>query len=501
MADFVSLALTALVAAGAGSAMGYGVGRRRRRARTSGPQAAATQRSSAALPAGGARGAKTHAAHGGAASQPAGAREGDPLTRLPNRAAVNERLESALADAQTDGRRVGLLLIDLDKFKEINDARGHTNGDRVLCAVAASLGQCAFSGGMLARLASDEFALVMGMNADDPSLTVVAGRIAATLSRGFDVDGQTIRLSASIGVARAPVDGGDAQALFRAADAALEAAKRAGGNQFRFHDPVAARAIHERAALAKGLHGALERDEFALLFQPIVDLPGGGIIGAEALLRWRHPQRGLIGPDQFIELAEENGTIVPIGEWVLEQACRTVARWNARGGSVLRVSVNVSPRQFVGGDLVQSVRRALAASGCEPQWLMLEITESLLLDDGSQVRAALEALADMGVAAAIDDFGTGYCGLSYLGKFPVRALKIDRSFVRGLEGDAHKLALVSAIVSMAHAFSLDVVAEGVETRREAELLAALGCGKAQGYLFGRPMPGEQFDLGLEPMAS
>ncbi|GLU35141.1 EAL domain-containing protein [Trinickia caryophylli] len=496
MADFVSLALTALVAAGAGSAIGYGAGRRRRRTRAAAPEGDATRPVSAALTAGIARPGKA-----GAASQSVDVRGGDPLTRLPNRAIVNERLESALAEAQADGRRVGLLLIDLDKFKEINDARGHTSGDRVLCAVAAALLQCASSVGMLARLASDEFALVVVANADDPGLTVVAGRIAAVLSQGFDIDGHTIRLSASIGVARAPVDGGDAQALFRAADAALESAKRAGGNQFRFHDPVAARAIHERAELAKALHGALDRDEFALLFQPIVALPGGAIIGAEALLRWKHPQRGLIGPDEFVDLAEENGAIVPIGEWVLEQACRTVARWNARGGSMLRVSVNVSPRQFVSCDLVQSVQRALAVSGCEPQWLMLEITESLLLEDGSQVRAALEALAEMGVAAAIDDFGTGYCGLSYLGKFPVRALKIDRSFVRGLEGDTHKLALVSAIVSMAHAFSLDVVAEGVETRSEAELLAALGCGKAQGYLFGRPMPAEQFDLGLEPMAS
>lgn len=421
----------------------------------------------------------------------------DSLTGLPNRTLLYERLEDALCGAGSARRQVGLMLLDLDNFKDVNDVLGHAGGDRLLAEVSKRIARSLSPADTVARLGGDEFAIVVSFSEQDFDLAFAASRVLVALSGPAHIDGREVFASASIGVARYPKDGTDAAELLRYADAAMYVAKQSGGNRFCFHDAAAARAAVERLELGQALRAAREQGELALLFQPIVALPDGWLIGAEALLRWDHPSRGRLTPDQFIGVAEANGTIVDIGAWVLLEACHCAARWNALASVPLRVSVNISARQFVMNDVAQTVREALVATGCAPHWLAIEITESLLLEDSYQVRCTLDELSRMGVALAIDDFGTGYSSMSYLGKFPIDMLKIDRSFVRNVDTDAKMRALVKAIVSVAGALSLDVVAEGIETRAQAETLAELGCGKAQGYLFGRPMPGASFDKSLE----
>ncbi|TKC91498.1 EAL domain-containing protein [Trinickia terrae] len=424
----------------------------------------------------------------------------DALTGLPNRSLLLERLEKMLHKAGSGAGpspQVGLMLLDLDDFKDVNDVLGHACGDRLLAEVAKRLARSLSPADMVARLGGDEFAIVVSFSDEDFDLAFLASRVLVALSGPVDIEGREVFVTASIGVARYPKDGTDAAELLRYADAAMYLAKRNGGNRFCFHDAAAARAASERLELGHALRAAREQGELALLFQPIVALPGGQLLGAEALLRWDHPSRGRLAPDQFIGVAEANGTIVDIGAWVIAEACRCAVRWNALASMPLRVSVNVSARQFVMNDVAQTVREALAATGCAAGWLTVEITESLLLEDSFPVRRSLEDLSRMGVAIAIDDFGTGYSSMSYLGKFPIDMLKIDRSFVRDVDGDAKMRALVKAIVSVAGALSLEVVAEGIETQAQADTLVELGCGKAQGYLFGRPMPGASFSESLE----
>jgi diguanylate cyclase (GGDEF)-like protein len=421
----------------------------------------------------------------------------DPLTGLPNRTLLRERLDAALAGAARGERQVGLIQLGLDSFRDVNDVLGHACGDRLLAEMAKRLVRGISPGDTVARLSADEFAIVVSFADEDFDLAFVASRFLVALSGPAIIDGREVFVTASIGVARYPKDAREASELLRFADAAMLSAKKRGGNRFCFHDAQAARAAAERMELGHALRAAREQGELALLFQPVVGLPDGRLLGAEALLRWDHPTRGRLTPDQFIGVAEANGTIVEIGEWVLVKACECAVRWNALSAVALRVSVNVSARQFVMNEFAQTVREALTSTGCAPQWLTVEITESLLLEDNFQVRRTLEDLSRLGVAIAIDDFGTGYSAMSYLRKFPIDLLKIDRSFVRDLEADAKMLALVKAIISVAGALSLDVVAEGIETKAQADALAVLGCGKAQGYWFGRPMPAESFDQRLE----
>ncbi|MGF6759813.1 MULTISPECIES: putative bifunctional diguanylate cyclase/phosphodiesterase [Paraburkholderia] len=416
----------------------------------------------------------------------------DPLTDLPNRAWLKDRLPAALAYADAGRRQIGLLVLDLDSFKEVNDVLGHACGDQLLRAVSMRLLQGKRGDDAVVRLGGDEFAILAPVHDDDLDLAIIASRILMALAEPVVIDGNEVFMTGSIGISRYPRDGSDAATLLRYADSAMYAAKRIGGNQFCFHDPATTRAAVERMELGMALHGAAHAGELVLLYQPIVGLGDAGLVGAEALLRWNHPGRGLLTPDIFIKVAEDNGTIVEIGDWVLAAACEAVVRWNAGRAVPMRISVNVSGRQFVMNDLARSVQAALAASGCAPQWLTLEITESLLLENDQNVGRTLDELNEMGVAIAIDDFGTGYSAISYLGHFPISTLKIDRSFVRDIDARGKNLALVKAMISMAESLGLDVVAEGVETQQQADVLASLECHRAQGYLFGRPMPEVQF---------
>lgn len=425
----------------------------------------------------------------------------DSLTNLPNRAWLHERLPMALAYADISEHQLGLMMLDLDGFKEVNDVLGHACGDQLLREVSARLLRSKRGNDTVVRLGGDEFAIFSPVRDDVLDLAIIASKILLALSEPVSIEGKEVFISASIGISRYPRDGNDAATLLRYADSAMYAAKRLGGNQFAFHDPATAQAAVERMELGMALHGARQSGELVLLFQPIVGLPDAGLLGAEALLRWNHPKRGMLTPDTFIGVAEDNGTIVEIGDWVLVTACAAVVRWNAGRATPLRVSVNVSGRQFIMNDLARSVQGALAATGCAPQWLMLEITESLLLENDHHVSRTLEELSEMGVTIAIDDFGTGYSAISYLGNFPITALKIDRSFVRDIDSCRKKLALVRAMISMADALALDVVAEGVETQQQVEVLASLDCHKAQGYLFGRPMPEVEFIAYAHPDAA
>jgi diguanylate cyclase (GGDEF)-like protein/PAS domain S-box-containing protein len=417
----------------------------------------------------------------------------DSLTNLPNRTLLMERLQQALATAREAGSQVGFMMLDLDGFKEVNDVLGHDSGDRLLAEVSERFTRSASAEHTVARLGGDEFAIVVPYADEDFDIAFVATKILVALSRPIALERREVFVSASIGIARYPVDGEDAAALLRYADAAMYAAKRLGGNRFCFHDPRAAEAALERLEIATALRSAREQGELVLLFQPIVALPQGRLVGAEALLRWNHPTRGVLSPDQFIAVAEDNGTILDIGEWVFETACACAARWNGPDRPPVRVSVNVSARQFSMNDIVGSIRSALHATRCAPEWLAVEITESLLLEDDVHVRRSLDALRQLGVSIAIDDFGTGYSAMSYLAKFPIGTLKIDRSFVHQIDTDTSRLALVTAMVSMADALSLAVVAEGVERAAQADILSNLGCTMAQGYLYGRPASIGDFD--------
>jgi len=417
----------------------------------------------------------------------------DTLTDLPNRALLWERLVDALAGADGNRQWIGLMLVNLDDFANVNNILGHACGDRLLCDVAARLARHAPRGSTLGRLGGDDFALIVALPHDAVvDLGCLASTILAALSVPTDM-GREITVSASIGIARYPQDGTDASELLRHANAAMHAAKLLGGNRFCMHDSGEAKAAFDRMELGYALRTAREHRQLMLFFQPIVSLPDGKLLGMEALVRWRHPSRGILTPDSFISVAEGNDTINDIGEWVLTQACASVSRWNSTSSEELRVSVNMSPRQFVRDDMIQKVRDALAATACAPRWLTIEVTESLLLEDNLRVSRMLGELTQMGVVIALDDFGTGYSAMGYLGKFPIGMLKIDRAFVQDIDTDVKKLALVKAIMAIASAFSLDVVAEGIETSGQADMLAALGCPKGQGYLFGKPTPEASFD--------
>jgi diguanylate cyclase (GGDEF)-like protein/PAS domain S-box-containing protein len=416
----------------------------------------------------------------------------DALTGLPNRALLFDRLRQTVADAAYHGHRFGLMMLDLDHFKEINDSMGHGAGDRLLCLAARRLLDCVRPYDTVARLGGDEFAVVLPAVRDGGDLGTIAGKMVQAIAEPFEIDGREIFVSISIGIALYPGDSGEIDALLKYADSAMYHAKKQGRNNFQFYARELTASSVNRLELVAALHKARHRGELELHYQPQVELPSGRVIGAEALLRWQRPGHGLVLPDRFIPVAEDSGLIVEIGEWVLSTACSAVVAWNRGREQPLKVAVNLSSRQFVRNDLVTSVRRILAATGCQASWLALEITESLLLEDSHETTLMLRALHEMGLAISIDDFGTGYSALSYLNRFPVSQLKIDRSFVRDIPGDCDKSALVQAMLSISTALRLGSVAEGVETPAQARYLTQHGCRCAQGYLFGKPMPGDAF---------
>ncbi len=417
----------------------------------------------------------------------------DALTQLPNRALLQDRIEQAVAQARRGRERMALLFIDLDRFKTINDSLGHAAGDRVLRDVAARLRECTRATDTVARIGGDEFVVLLGHLKEVEAARHVAQKILDALGAPFALEGHALQVTPSIGISVFPDDGEDADTLLRNADAAMYHAKQAGRNNCQYFRREMNDAARARLQLENDLRQAIERAEFTVHYQPLVDLRGGVIVGFEALVRWRHPQRGMVPPHEFIAAAEETGLIGPLGEYVLREACAQARAWRQAGYGGLRAAVNCSARQFRDDGILEAVDRALRESGLPADSLDLEITESILLDGTDSVNARFRALRERGVRIAIDDFGTGYSSLSYLKRLSIQQLKIDRSFVRDIGTDPDDAAIVSAIVAIAHTLELEVVAEGIETHEQLAYLRRAGCDYGQGYLFSRPLPAEEFE--------
>ena len=418
----------------------------------------------------------------------------DPLTGLMNRTLFNERLESAVARARTDGSLVSLMFLDLDDFKGVNDRHGHAVGDDLLKQVAERLTGSIRESDSVARLGGDEFTVVLEGNHRIEDAGNVATKILAALSVPYNINGIELRTSVSIGIALYPVDDDNAQDLLRDADIAMYSAKAAGHNTYQYFTPELRDQTSERLSLIDGLRRALDNEgQLELVYQPKVDVVEGRTVGFEALLRWHHPEFGLVPPSRFVPLAEETDLILPIGEWVLREACRQAVLWMRLGMEFDSVSVNVSVRQIRRGDFVEVVHRALSDAGLPAVKLEIEITEGTLIEDTQLTRRVLDRLRGMGVQIAIDDFGTGYSSLIYLKRFPIDTLKMDRAFVRDIDGSGDSAVLSTVILTLADALGMKVVAEGVETLDQARHLLDDGCHLMQGYLFAKPMPALQFE--------
>jgi len=413
----------------------------------------------------------------------------DRLTGLPNRLLFRERLEQALARARRLGHRVALLILDLDAFKRVNDTFGHDQGDRLLARVGERFAS-GLRSGSVARLGGDEFAVVLPDLRSFEQAAHAARSCLEKLAEPFELSQQEIFVRASVGIAVFPDDASEADGLVRNADVAMYHAKERGRNGFRFYAASMNEAAMGRLALESDLRHAIERDELRLCFQPIVDIARMEIISLEALLRWQHPELGLIGPDVFVPIAEETGLIVSVGEWALRQACLCNRAWREAGLTSLRVAVNISSRQLADENLLATLQRILAESGMPPQNLGLELTESMMMNADEVTLRALHGFRSLGARLSIDDFGTGYSSLSYLKNFPVDSLKIDRSFVRDVTRNPDDAAIAKAIIAMAHGLKLFAVAEGVERREQLEFLAAHGCDAAQGTFFSEPVPAD-----------
>ncbi|GAB4061547.1 bifunctional diguanylate cyclase/phosphodiesterase [Uliginosibacterium sediminicola] len=416
----------------------------------------------------------------------------DALTGLANRNLLSDRLEQALIYAKRAHRMAAVLVLDLDRFKTINDSLGHSKGDVLLQETARRLGECVRPGDTVARLGGDEFVVILADMADPADVMPIGQKILCSLSQALVVEGQYISSSASIGASVYPHDGESAEVLLRNADTAMYKAKDLGGNGIALFTPEMNQRVKDRLQIEAGLRHALSHGQLLLHFQPIVHLSSGRICAAEALVRWQHPERGLIPPAQFITVAEETGLIVQIGEWVLSHACQQARLWQDLGLGPVQVAVNLSARQFAASSLGSTVSRALESAGCPAELLQLEITESMVMQDAAGALHTMHELNALGVAFSIDDFGTGYSSLSYLKRLPVQKLKIDRSFIGELESDTNDHAIVDAIQTLARKLGLNTVAEGVETPAQLEMLRQLGCDAYQGYLFSRPLAADAF---------
>ena len=417
----------------------------------------------------------------------------DSLTDLPNRTQFIERLELAMSDANRKERLVGVVFLDLDRFKNINDSLGHVMGDALLREVAIRLSGTVRRGDTVARLSGDEFALVLADMGHVDDAIHVAQKILEVFNQPFLIAGHHLFVTASMGITLYPFDDQGAQELLRNADVAMYRAKESGKNNYQFYMADMTAKVTERLALENDLRYALERGEFSLAYQPIVDSNSGHIIGMEALLRWNHPERGLISPMMFIPLAEETGYIIPIGEWVLRTACTQCRRWQKMDYPSLYVAVNLSARQFHQKDLPASIYKILEETGFNPALLDLELTEGLVMQQAEASISTLRELVAMDVRISIDDFGTGYSSLSYLKRFPINVLKIDQSFVRDIPRDEDDAAIASTIITMAHSLGLKVVAEGVETIQQLEFLRKHQCNAMQGYYYSKPLAPQQFE--------
>jgi diguanylate cyclase (GGDEF)-like protein len=406
----------------------------------------------------------------------------DSLTDLPNRAAFNECFASVIERASMSDESFAVLYVDLDRFKEINDVFGHSTGDRLLREITQRL-SATLEGAFLARLGGDEFAVIVTESPAPTHAARLAERLVAAVAEEFEIEGHRLRIGLSVGIALYPIDGMDEVSLLGNADAALYRAKADGRGSIRFFEPDMDHRLRERRALLQDLRAAVEQGEFVAYYQPLARIDGE-ITGFEALARWQHPTRGQVPPATFIPIAEESGLIYAIGEWILREACREAASWP----NALHIAINLSPIQFRHGDLAGLVHEVLIQTGLSPGRLVLEITESVLVDDLPRALSILRRLKALGVRIAMDDFGTGYSSLSNLQAFPFDKIKIDRSFISDLERSSQAATIVRAVIALGRGLNLPVVAEGVETKAQLEFLSKEACSEVQGYLFGRPLP-------------
>jgi len=417
----------------------------------------------------------------------------DALTNLPNRVLVMDRLGREIAHAERDGHRFGVLLLDLDRFKLVNDTLGHGAGDQLLIEVARRLSAAVREVDTVARTGGDEFLVLIADARDQSDLAAVATKIGKALDESFHVNATELHSSASIGISVYPADGTNSDALVARADEAMYSAKQRGRNTFQFFNLAMSVFSHDRLDLENDLRRALPMNQLEVHYQPKSDIATGRISSVEALLRWRHPTRGLVGPSEFIPLAEESGLILSIGEWVLREACRQASDWRRAGLPFIRIAVNVSPVQFRQSNFLQAVHAALLDFDLEPQYLEIELTETTVMDNAEDSVAILEQLSRMGVVVSIDDFGTGYSSMSYLRRFPIDKLKIDRSFISELTTNPADASIVRAIISLAHSLRLKVVAEGVESADQLEMLRQLGCDQYQGFYRSAAVPADEIE--------
>jgi diguanylate cyclase (GGDEF)-like protein/PAS domain S-box-containing protein len=420
----------------------------------------------------------------------------DALTDLPNRVLFNDRLSLAILHAHRRRQSLAVMFLDLDHFKRVNDTLGHSAGDELLVKAADRIRRCIRSDDTVARVGGDEFLLLLNGIGREADAATMARKILQVISEPFLILKRELFVEASIGIGLYPGDGENAEMLVANVDTAMYRAKETGRNSFQFFTQKMQEQSQERAAMESGLRHALPRGEFILHYQPILRLATRVPIGVEALVRWQHPEKGVLSPREFIPLAEDVGLITRLGEWVLRRACEQLVAWHARGASSLRMSVNVSARQFHQRDFAASVRRIVEEAGLSPAFLELEITESIAMQDVTHTGRVLSELNDLGVHISMDDFGTGHSSLNYLKHFPIRRLKIDQSFVAGMARDEKDKAIVATIIAIASNLGLDVTAEGVETEEQAALLEGMGCADVQGFLFGRPVSAEDLEITL-----
>jgi len=415
----------------------------------------------------------------------------DALTALPNRTLLQDRLTKALADARRQKYKIALLFLDLDRFKDINDLLGHSVGDLFLQEVAERLKRFAREQDTVARLGGDEFLIMLTHIKDVSDAAVAAERLMDAMTAGFVVQGHSLNVSCSIGISIFPEHGADCEMLIKHADAAMYSAKADGRNNFRFFTADMNAQAVERLTLENSLRSALAKEQLFLMYQPQMDIATGRITGLEALLRWQHPELGLVPPDRFIRIAENSGLIVPIGEWVLRTACSQARKLQDEGLPVVTIAVNVSAVQFRQESFGEVIRKVLRETGLSPQHLELELTESLLLANADVTFSVLRELKNMGVTLAIDDFGTGYSSFSYLKQFQIGKLKIDRSFITNVAANPDDAAITAAIISMAKSLHLKVIAEGVEDEAQMAFLRAHQCDEIQGYYFSKPLAADK----------
>ena len=414
----------------------------------------------------------------------------DVLTGLPNRILLQDRLIQAMESACRQGRQLAVMFMDLDQFKHINDSLGHAIGDKLLQSVAQRLMGCVRHSDTISRQGGDEFVVLLPYIENPESAGVCAQKMLATLALPHRIDQHELHISVSIGISIYPNDGQDAETQIKNADIAMYQAKENGRNNYKFFEQdMNARAV-QRQSVEVSLRRALKRQEFVLHYQPKINLQSGAIVGVEALIRWQHPEQGLLLPAQFVSIAEDCGLILPIGRWVLREACLQARSWQQAGLPPIIVAVNISALEFRDKDFLENIRAVIEKTGLEPRYLELELTESVLMQDAASTDSLLHALANFGVKLAIDDFGTGYSSLSYLKQFPINTLKIDQSFVNQMCSNLDDAAIVSAVTSMGKSLKLCVIAEGVESSEQSAFLLAQHCDEGQGYYFGCPMVAE-----------